>query len=78
MKLVIAPMLQCTHTEYETEIVPLIKQLDEMDLCPHRNEKRNTTWNCDTFEDCECCPFYKANQKIIEALQIIKRIEVIK
>lgn len=78
MKLVMAPILQCTDTEYQSEIVPLIKQLDAIDLCPHRNEKRNTTWNCNTFDDCESCPFCKANRKIIEALQIIKGIEVIK
>lgn len=78
MKIVMTPMLQCTKVEYQSEIVPIIQQLDAIDLCPQRNEKRNTTWNCDTFEDCECCPFGKANQKIMEALQIIKRIEVIK
>lgn len=76
MKLVIAPMLQCTGTEYKTEIEPIIKTLDELDLCPHRNEKRSTTWNCDTFEDCFCCPFGKANAKVREALEIIKGIEV--
>ena len=76
MKLVIAPVLICTGTEYKTEIEPLIKTLDEMDLCPHRNEKRNTTWNCDTFEDCSCCPFSKANQKIRDAMEILKNIEI--
>lgn len=77
MKLLIAPILQCTATEYQTEIEPIIKKLDELDLCPFRNEMRNTTWNCDTFEDCICCPFGKANAKVREALQIIKGIEVI-
>lgn len=76
MKLIIAPILQCTHTEYQTEIEPIIKQLDELDLCPQRNEKRNTTWNCDVFETCECCPFYKANKKLMEARQILREIEV--
>lgn len=76
MKLVVVPMLQCTGTEYKTEIEPIIKTLDELDLCPHRNEKCNTTWNCDTFEDCSCCPFSKANVKVREALEIIKGIEV--
>lgn len=60
MKLVIIPMLQCTGTEYKTEIEPIIKTLDDLDLCPQRNEKRNTTWNCDTFEDCLCCPFWSS------------------
>ena len=77
MKLVIKPMLQCTGTEYKTEIEPLIKMLDEIDLCPHRNEKRNTTWNCETFEDCCCCPFGQANDRIQEAKLIIKGIGVI-
>lgn len=76
MKLMVVPMLQCTGTEYKTEIAPIIKTLDELDLCPNRNEKRSTTWNCDTFEDCSCCPFGRANNKILEALQIIKGIEV--
>ena len=76
MKLVTAPILICTGTEYKTEIEPVIKQLYEMDLCPLRNEKRDTTWDCNTFEDCDCCPFGKANKKIQEALQILKNIEV--
>ena len=76
MKLVIAPILQCTATEYNTEIEPIIKTLDDLDLCPHRNEKRNTTWNCDAFEDCFSCPFAEANAKVREALEIIKGIEV--
>lgn len=74
MKLTIAPIIICTDTEYDTEIKPLVRMLGEMDLCPHRNEKRNTTWNCDTFENCDCCPFYKANAKIAEAQQILKTI----
>ena len=76
MKLVIEPILICTEIEYKAEIEPTIKQLDEMDLCPYRNENRNTTWNCDTFEDCSCCPFGKANMKIQEALKILKNIEI--
>lgn len=76
MKLVVVPMLQCTGTEYKTEIEPIIKTLDDLDLCPHRNEKRNTTFNCDTFEECSCCPFGQANAKVREALDIIKGIEV--
>ena len=76
MKLVIAPVLTCTEAEYKAEIEPLIKHLDEMDLCPHRNENRDTSWDCNTFENCSLCPFYKANMKILEALQILKNIEV--
>lgn len=76
MKLVIAPILTCTEAEYEAEIKPLIKQLDEMDLCPCRNENRDTYWDCDAFEYCSGCPFGKANMKILEALQILKNIEV--
>lgn len=76
MKLVVVPMLQCTGTEYKTEIEPIIKTLYDLDLCPYRNEKRNTTWNCNTFEDCSCCPFDKANAKVREALDIIRGIEI--
>lgn len=76
MKLTIAPILQCTDIEYKTEIEPIIKTLDDLDLCPLRNEKRSTNLNCNTFEDCTCCPFGKANAKICEALEIIKGIEV--
>ena len=76
MKLVIVPMLQCTSTEYKTEIEPIIKTLDDLDLCPHRNEKRDTSWNCDVFENCMRCPFGQANAKVREAREIIKRIEV--
>lgn len=77
MKLIVKPMLQCTKTEYQTEIEPIIKMLDEIDLCPHRNEKRNTTWNCEMFEDCCCCPFGQANDHIQDAKRIIKNIGVI-
>lgn len=77
MKLVIKPMLQCTATEYKTEIEPIIKMLDEIDLCPQRNEQRNTTWNCETFEDCSCCPFGKANNYIQDAKSVIKNIRVL-
>lgn len=76
MKLKLVPMLQCTNAEYETEIEPIIKTLNELDLCPFRNEKRNTTWDCDTFDDCMSCPFSKANVKVQEALEILKGIEV--
>ena len=76
MKLTIAPILQCTDTEYKTEIEPIIKTLDDLDLCPLRNEKRSTNMNCYTFKDCTCCPFGKANAKIAEALEIIRGIEV--
>ena len=76
MKLKIVPMLVCTQNEYENEVKPILKTLNDIDLCPQRNEERDTTWDCDTFEDCECCPFSKANIKIREALQIIKSIEV--
>jgi hypothetical protein len=76
MKLVVVPMLQCTGTEYKAEIDPIIKTLDELDLCPYRNEKRDTPWNCDPFEDCSYCPFGQANAKVREALEIIKKIEV--
>ena len=76
MKLKIVPMLVCTKNEYENEIKPILKMLDDIDLCPQRNEERNTTWNCDTFENCENCPFGKANMKIEEALQIIQDIEI--
>lgn len=72
------PILQCTTTEYQTEIEPIIKTLDELDLCPHRNEKRHTTWDCNSFKDCECCPFCIANRRIREAIQILEEIEVIK
>ena len=34
MKLVVVPILQCTGTEYKTEIEPIIKTLDDLDLCP--------------------------------------------
>ena len=76
MKLKMMPVLICTKTEYDNEIKPILKTLDDIDLCPHRNEERDTTWDCNTFEDCECCPFGKANIKIKEALQIIKDIEI--
>ena len=77
MKLTIAPILTCTETEYKTEIKPIINDLDKMDLCPLRDESRNTTWNCDSLgDDCSCCPFQKANMKIQEALQILKNIEI--
>lgn len=76
MKLVIKPVLICTGNEYKTTIEPAIAQLDELDLCPQRNENRRTTWNCDTFEDCSCCPFWKANQKIREATEILQNIKV--
>lgn len=76
MKITVVPMVQCTDTEYKTEIEPIIKTLDNLDLCPFRNEKRSVTWNCDAFDDCTCCPFGKANAKVREALEIIKRIEV--
>ena len=76
MKLIMTPMLKCTDTEYKTEIEPIIKMLHDIDLCPHRDEKRHTTWDCNTFDNCEDCPFSKANIKVREALEIIKRIEV--
>lgn len=76
MELKITPMLVCTETEYENEIKPIIKTLDDLDVCPQRNEKRNTTWNCDIFDYCDCCPFGKANIKIREALRIIQDIAV--
>lgn len=76
MKLVLVPTVQCTSVEYKTEIEPIIKTLDDLDLCPDRNEKRNTTWNCDAFEFCVSCPFGRANEKVREALKILKEIEV--
>lgn len=75
MKLVIAPVLVCTDIEYKTEIEPIIQILSEFDLCPRDNENRHTTWNCDVFEDCSCCPFHKANQKIREAREILQNIK---
>ncbi len=78
MKIEMKPVLTCTGIEYKTEIEPLIVMLGEIDLCPQRNEKRNTTWNCDNIgDDCSQCPFAKANQKVIEARQILKDIEVV-
>ena len=76
MKIKIIPTLTCTKNEYDNEIKPILKTLDDLDLCPYRNEERNTTWDCNTIEDCERCPFNKANIKIREALQIIKDIEI--
>jgi hypothetical protein len=70
------PMIKSTSTEYKTVIEPIIKTLDDLDLCPNRNEKYNTTWDCNTFDNCSDCPFSKANIKVREALEIIKRIEV--
>ena len=75
MKLAIAPILVCTDTEYKTEIEPIIQFLDEIDLCPRDNENRRTTWNCNVFEDCSCCPFGKANRKVREAREILQNIK---
>ena len=75
MKLAIAPILVCTDTEYKTEIEPIIQFLGEIDLCPRDNENRRTTWNCDVFEDCSCCPFGKANRKVREAGEILQNIK---
>lgn len=76
MKLITKPVLVCTEAEYETEIEPSIERLLEVDLCPNINENRNTTWDCDAFESCSCCPFGKANAKIQEAIQILRDIKV--
>ena len=76
MKFVLVPTIQCTSVEYKTEIEPIIKTLDDLDLCPHRIEEDDTIWDCDVFDDCDCCPFGQANTKVREALKIIKRIEV--
>ena len=76
MKFVLVPTLQCTSVEYETEIKPIIKTLEDLDFCPQTNEKRETVWNCDAFEFCVSCPFNKANEKVREALKILKEIGV--
>ena len=70
------PVLACNETEYEEVIKSKMKMLDEMDLCPARDETRKGSWNCDTFEHCDCCPFCKANNLIQNALQELKSIRV--
>ena len=77
MKLVTKPVLECTSVEYKTEIEPVIKMLDDIDVCPCHNEPRNTTWNCDEFDDCCLCPFGQANDKVREAMLILKNIQVV-
>lgn len=76
MKLEYSPILTCTKSEYETEIEPIIKNLDALDLCPKVNNKRKALWDCESFETCDDCPFNKANQKIMEAIKFLKRIEI--
>ena len=76
MKFVLVPTIQCTSVEYKTEIEPIIKTLEDLNLCPGSNPKRDTDWNCDAFEFCANCPFGKANEKVREALKIFKEIEV--
>ena len=76
MKLKVMPVLACNETEYEEVVKSRMKMLDEMDLCPARDETREASWNCDTFEDCCCCPFGKANNSIQDALRALKSIHV--
>lgn len=79
MKIELKPILSCTATEYTTEIEPMINNLKEIDLCPYRNSKRNTTWDCDNLcvdGVCDNCPFCQANLKILEAIQILKTMEI--
>lgn len=76
MKLKVMPVLACNATEYEEVVKSRMIILDEMDLCPARDETRKGSWNCDTFEDCSCCPFGKANGFIQDALRELKSIHV--
>jgi hypothetical protein len=76
MKFVLVPTIQCTSVEYKAEIEPIIKTLEDLNFCPESNAKRSTTWNCDAFEFCANCPFSKANEKVREALKILKEIGV--
>ena len=76
MKLKVMPVLACNETEYKEVIAPRLKMLDGMDLCPNCDETRKGSWNCDTFEDCCCCPFGKANNLIQDALRELKSIKI--
>ena len=77
MKLKVMPVLVCNATEYEEVVESRMTMLDEMDLCPARDETRKgSCWSCDTFEDCSCCPFGKANNLIQDALRELKSIKI--
>lgn len=75
MKLEMKPILSCTSVEYSTEIEPLIKELSKIQICPNHRDC-STTWNCDAIEDCDTCPFGRAENKLHEAVKILREMEI--